>query len=67
MMPNTSGARVTVAELVEQLSKFDPDLQVWVLDPAAEDGFSPATGVFPGDDPDPAPGDPQEFVVIAVE
>lgn len=57
--------RLTVAALRAQLADFADDAEVWVLDVHAPAGFSPATGiVVAGSDPDPAPGDPTDFVVI---
>lgn len=59
--------RLTVRELRDQLADFDPDLQVWVLDRASDSGYSPVLGTYPGSDPDPGAGDPDEFVALDVE
>ena len=69
--PRTTGGaavtseRVTVAELIEQLRLFPPQLQVWVTDPGGVEGYVPLDGsVYRGSDAAPAAADPAEFLVL---
>jgi hypothetical protein len=61
---DTAG-RVTVAELIERLRGFAPQLQVWTADPRSVEGSVPLDGsVALGGDPAPSQGDPASFVVL---
>jgi len=56
--------------LVARLQRLDPQtrgLQVWLPNPLHPDGYVRATDLVIGEDPDPAPGDPERFLsIIAV-
>ena len=59
--------RVTVAELIERLRAFPPQLQVWIADPRSVEGYVPLDGtVHPGSDPAPPATDPASSVVLGV-
>jgi hypothetical protein len=61
----STAGRVTVAELIERLHGFPPQLPVWVADPRSIDGYAPLNGtVHPGSDPAPTGSDPAQFVVL---
>ncbi len=61
---DTAG-RVTVAELIERLRGFAPQLQVWTADPRSVEGCVPLDGsVALGGDPATPQGDPASFVVL---
>ena len=57
--------RATAGELSERLRRFPADHEVWVASPASPEGYQPLTGqACLGDDPDPLPGQPRQFVVL---
>jgi hypothetical protein len=50
---------MTVKELIRDLADLDPNLEVWVEDQGANDGFSPLNHLDEVSDSDPAPGEPK--------
>jgi hypothetical protein len=57
--------RPNVAMVTADLNSIgNPSLEVWLPDDAAPGGYVPAGRVRLFEDPDPAPDEPRQFVVI---
>jgi hypothetical protein len=50
---------MTVRELIIDLSTLNPNLEIWLQDETANDGFSPLDHLDEVIDGDPAPGEPK--------